>query len=135
MSAGGPRPKQLAFISEKEQFVGGRVKKLQRKDAGDRKSAQPPNHPQLRPSPVPSAAGSVDQESDSTAINGHAGTDDQPFSPARNYMTLKMSRLGKLPPNTQTKDSVKNATSSNVTPIPRTKTIASKPNVQHDFFQ
>ena len=42
-------------------------------------SKQLPNHPQLKPSPDLSAAGSVHQESDSTATNEHARTNHQPF--------------------------------------------------------
>ena len=52
--------------------------KLQRKDAGDRKSEQPTSHPQPKPSPVQSAVGSAHQESDSTATNKHAKSDHQP---------------------------------------------------------
>ena len=40
---------------------------LQRKDAGGRKSEQPPNHPEPKPLPVQSAEGFGRQESDSTA--------------------------------------------------------------------
>ena len=47
--------------------------KPQSKDAGGRKSEQHPNHPQPKPSSV-----DVQQESDSTTINVHAGTDRQP---------------------------------------------------------
>ena len=49
--------------------------KLQRKDAGGRKSGQHPNHPQSEPSPVQSAVGSAHQEADSTATKEHAKKD------------------------------------------------------------
>ena len=65
--------------------------KLQRKDAGDRKSEQHPNHPQPKPSSVQSAVGYAHQESVSTAINQRAGIDHQPSqksSSARNEPSL-----------------------------------------------
>ena len=42
--------------------------KLQKKNAGGRKSEQNPNYPQPKPSSVQSAAGCAHLESDSTAI-------------------------------------------------------------------
>ena len=60
---------------------------LQRKDAGGRKSEQPPNHPEPKPLPVQSAVGGAHQESVSTATNEHARIDHQPSqqsSSARN---------------------------------------------------
>ena len=53
--------------------------KLQRKDAGSKKSVQHSNHPQPKPSPVQSAVRSAHQKSDSTATRGCARTDHQPF--------------------------------------------------------
>ena len=49
--------------------------KLERKNAGGRKSEQHPNHPQPKPSPVQSAVGCAHQESDSTATSVRARTE------------------------------------------------------------
>ena len=51
--------------------------KLQRKNAGGRESVQHLNHLQPKPSSVQSAVRSAHQESDSTATNEDAGTDNQ----------------------------------------------------------
>ena len=76
MAAGGLRPRQQQ-----------RGVKLQRKNAGGRKSEQHPYHPQPKPSCVQSAVGFTHQESVSTAPNKHARIDHQPSpksSSARN---------------------------------------------------
>ena len=61
--------------------------KLQRKNAGGRKSEQHPYHPHPKPSSVQSAVGGAHQEAVSTATNEHAIIDHQPSqqsSSARN---------------------------------------------------
>ena len=61
--------------------------KLQRKDAGGRKSEQHPYHPQPKSSFLQGAVECSHQESDSTATKEHARTDHQPSqkpSSARN---------------------------------------------------
>ena len=52
--------------------------KPQKKDAGGKKSMQPPNHSQPKPSSVQSAVGCAHPESDSTVTNEHARADHQP---------------------------------------------------------
>ena len=71
MTARGLRPRQLAFVSEKSQFVSSRQRgmKPQSKDAGGRKSEQHTHHPQPNPSSVQSAVGCAHQDSASTATN------------------------------------------------------------------
>ena len=51
--------------------------KLQRKNAGGRKSEQHPYHPHSKPSSVQNAIGAAHQESVSTATSEHARTDHQ----------------------------------------------------------
>ena len=63
----------------------------QRKEAGGRKSEQHPNHPQLKPSFVQRAVGSVYHASDSTAISEHETTDHQP-SPNRRLRGISHHR-------------------------------------------
>ena len=52
--------------------------KAQRRDAGGRKSEQPPDHPLLNPLPVECALGSVHRQSASAAPSGLAGDGPQP---------------------------------------------------------
>ena len=52
--------------------------KAQRRDAGGRKSEQPPNDSLLKPLPVQRALGSIHQQSDSAAPSGLARDDPQP---------------------------------------------------------
>ena len=53
--------------------------KPQRKDAGERKIEEHPNHPQPKPSPVQSAVGSAcTSRIRLTATNDYAGNDHQP---------------------------------------------------------
>ena len=61
--------------------------KLQRKNAGGRKSQQHPYHPHPKPSSVQSTVGGAHQESVSIATNEHERIDhqaSQQFSSARN---------------------------------------------------
>ena len=71
MTARGLRPRQLAFVSEKSQFVSSRQRgmKPQRKNEGGRKSEQHPYHLQPKSSSVQSAVGCAHQDSASTATN------------------------------------------------------------------
>ena len=52
--------------------------KAQKRDAGSRKSEQPPNDPLLKPLPVQRALGSAHQQSDSAAPSGLARDDPRP---------------------------------------------------------
>ena len=65
-------------------YVRGRDVKPQRKDAGGRKSKQPPNLSQTKPSTVQSTVGSTHQESDSAANNENA-TKKIDHQPSKNY--------------------------------------------------
>ena len=47
----------------------------EKKDGGDRKSEQPPNHPQPKPVPVQTAVESAHQESDSAVTYKYTRTD------------------------------------------------------------
>ena len=88
VAARGLRPRQLALISEKSQFVSSRQRgiKPQRKNAGGRKSEQHPYHPQPKSSSVQSTVGCVHQDSDSTATSKHARTDHQPSQKSSSAM-------------------------------------------------
>ena len=79
MAVGGLRPRQLALINEKSQSKQRHGAAKERRRIGGRKSKQPPNHLQPKPSSVQSAVESAHHESDSTATNHHVRTDRQPF--------------------------------------------------------
>ena len=79
MAAEGLRPRQLFAHQREKPVVSSRQRamKLQRKDAGGRKSEQHPSHPHPKPSSVQGAVECVHQKSDSTATNECARLDHQ----------------------------------------------------------
>ena len=93
MAAGGLKTETVGADQSEKLVISFRQRgmKPQRKDAGDRKSEQRTNHPQPKPLPVQSAAGTTHQELDCAATNKLIRTDHQPSqNPCLLFTSVKL---------------------------------------------